>query len=195
MKRWIPILIIFCLFLTACGEKAEQQKPTPAEKVEKKVDPRVEKLANFAKELKAAAQEGVEVSLEKLEELSKLLELVLPKTTGDLAGMEWDISCSKNTDEKDMLFAVNLNRKKGEEVEQAMWFHIIYNPHLTKEERDDYGTETFEGFKASIAENAHLWVLVNNMEIRAIADAEDFKNDAKIQSVVKKFDLKEIEKF
>ena len=137
----------------------------------------------------------MEVSWEKSEELAKKLLLVLPETTGDLAGMEWELSCSKNKDEGDMLFVANLNRKKGEETEMAMWFHIIYNPHLTQEERDDYGAETFEGFKATISPNQHLWVLVNNMELRGVAEAEDFKNDAKLQAVLKAFDLKEIAKF
>ena len=151
-------------------------------------------VKKIAAELKETAKVGVEVSWEKSEELAKNLLLVLPETTGDLAGLEWELSCSKNTEEGDMLFTANLNRKKGEAVEQAMWFHILYNPHLTKEERDDYSTETFEGYKATTSENAHLWVLVNNTEIRGVAEAEDFKNDAKIQSVLKKFNFKEIEK-
>ncbi len=198
MKRWIPVIIVLCVFLGACGEKADTPAPAPkAEKAEKAkpVDPRVEKLAAFAKELKAAVPMGVELEWEKSEALAKQLLLVLPKTTGDLAGLEWELSCSKNADEQEILFTANLNRKKGEETEQAMWFHILYNPHLTQEERDGYSEETFEGYKATTAENAHLWVLVNNMELRGVADAEDFKNDEKIKSVLKKFDLKEIAKF
>lgn len=194
MKRWIPVVIMFCVFLTACGDKTQQPTPTPTEKP-KPVDPKAEKLAQFAKDLKATAVEGVELSMEKAEELAKVLLLVMPETTGDLEGYKWEVSCNKNADEKDMLFSVELNRKKGEEDEQAMWFHIIYNPHLTQEERDGYSSEMFEGYRATIAENQHLWVLVNNMEIRAVAEAEDFKNDAKIQAVIKKFNLKEIEKF
>ena len=195
MKRWVPLVIIFFVFLIGCGEKAEQQAPPKEVKKEVKVDPKVEKLAKFGAELKETAKVGVEISWEKSEELAKTLLLVLPETTGDLAGMEWEMSCSKNKDEGDMLFTANLNRKKGEETETAMWFHILYNPHLTKEERDDYGTETFEGFKATVAEKAHLWVLVNNTEIRGVADAEDFKDDAKIKAVLQKFNFKEIEKF
>ena len=199
MKRWIPLVIVFLVFvfLSDCGEKAEQQKPAPPKAAKKtvKVDPKAEKLAIFAKELKESANVGVEIPWEKSEELAKKLLLVLPETTGDLAGLEWELSCSKNKDEGDMLFTANLNRIKGEETEQAMWFHIIYNPHLSKEERDDYGSETFEGYKATVAADIHLWVLVNNMEIRGVADAEDFKNDAKIKAVLQKFNLKEIEKF
>ena len=196
MKRLLPlVIVIVCLvFLNACGDKAGQQEPAKEVTKEVKVDPKVEKLKKFAAELKETAKVGVEVSWEKSEELAKNLLLVLPETTGDLAGLEWELSCSKNTEEGDMLFTANLNRKKGEAVEQAMWFHILYNPHLTKEERDDYSTETFEGYKATTSENAHLWVLVNNTEIRGVAEAEDFKNDAKIQSVLKKFNFKEIEK-
>lgn len=198
MKRWVPLVIIFFVFLIACGEKADQ--PAPTEKVEEvkeevKVDPKAEKLAKFAAELQETAKVGVEITWEKSEELAKTLLLVLPETTGDLAGMEWEISCSKNKDEGDMLFAANLNRKKGEETETGMWFHILYNPHLTKEDRDEYGTEVFEGFKATVSPNEHLWVLVNNMELRAVAEAEDFKNDAKIKAVLQGFNLKEIAKF
>ncbi|MCP4221218.1 MAG: hypothetical protein GY765_41715 [bacterium] len=196
MKKWILLLLVFSVFMVGCGEKAETPAPKPEKKVEtpKPKDPRTEKLEMLAKELKTNVKKDVEIPFEKLEEYAKLLLLVLPETTGDLAGYEWDVSCNKNTEDHDMLFAVNLNRKKGEESEQAMWFHIIYNAQMPKQERDEYGTESFEGYKATVSENAHLWVLVNNMEIRAVADAEDFKNDVKIQAVLKAFKLKDIEK-
>lgn len=196
MKRWIPLVLVIalCVFIIACGQGDQKPAETKETVKPKPVDPRVEKLAQFGKELKATAQAGVEVTWEKSEEIAKKLFLVLPKTTGELAGMEWEVSFSKNTDEKDMLFSANLNRKKGEETEQVMWFHILYNPHLTQEERNDYSTEKFEGYPATVAENQHLWILVNNMEIRAVADSDDFKNDAKIQAVLKGFALKDIEK-
>lgn len=196
MKRWIPLVLVIalCVFISACGQGEQKPAETKEEVKPAPVDPRVEKLAQFGKELKEMAQAGVEVSWEKSEEVAKKLLLVLPETTGELAGMEWEVSLSKNTDEKDMLFSANLNRKKGEEKEQVMWFHIIYNPHLTQEERDNYSSEKFEGYPAMVSENQHLWLLVNNMEIRGIADAQDYQNDAKIKAVLKGFALKDIEK-
>lgn len=197
MKRLIPLAIILLVFFVACGkstpEKTSEEAAKPAEPVQP-VDPRVEKLAQLATELKAAAQEGVEVPDEKCQLMSDLLKLVLPEITQDLAGCEWDVSCSKNTEDKDILFTVYLNRTMEETKDQPMWFHIIYNPHMSAEDRENYGSDVCNGYKATISENAHLWVLVNNMEIRAIADTEDFKNDEKIKSVVSKFDFKEIEK-
>ncbi len=197
MKKWIPLLLVLCLLFVACGEKAETPKKEEpvkkAEKPEPKKDPRAEKLAKFGAVLKEKVKVGVEIPDEELTKLAELLRLVLPETTGDLAGFTWDVSCSKNKDENDMLFAVELNRMKGEEKEQAMWFHILYNAELPQNERDEYGTEVFEGYRATVAENAHIWILVNNMEIRAVADAEDFKNNDKIKAVLKAFKLKDIE--
>lgn len=200
MKKWSVLLIGFLFILAACGEKTKQEAPKkevkkPPVKEVKKVDPRVEKLAQFAKDLQANAKKGIEIPMEKCEELAQSLKLVLPPTTGELAGMEWtDLSCSKGKDEGDMLFTANLNRKSGDTSEQCMWFHILYNPHLSQEERDNYGDEDVGGFKASRSQNAHLWVLVNNMELRGVAESKDYQDDAKIRVVLENFALKDIAK-
>jgi len=195
----IALMILACL--VACGKEAEKPKPgqaiSQAQKAEpKQVDPMAQKLAALGKNLKDAAQEGVELSDEQIAELEELFQLVLPKAEGDLAGYTWEISCSKGTDDKDVFYGANLYRPKGEaeeaEQEKVMWFHIIYNPHMTQEEKDGYGTEDLDGYKGMGAKDEHFFVLVGNTEIRAVADSEDFKSDEKIKGVIRRFALKKI---
>jgi len=199
MKKLIPIIILLFVISLACstkknGNTVTQDKVKEPEKKEaevKKVEDPIEKLG---KEMKEIAKAGVEPTQEKLDEINKAVSAMFPKTENDLNGYTWDISTSKNKDDKDIFIAADLNRKNGDKTEKAMWFHILYNPNLTKEERDNYGTYNFEGYKGTLNENAHLWILVNNTEIRAIAESEDFKNTQKLIDVLKKFNLKDIEK-
>ncbi len=193
MKLFSALMIIVMVCTTACKINNEQEE-SKTDKAAQQVDPKVKVLMQLAQNLKAAAQEGVEIADEKCEEMAESFKLVLPKTNGDLDGYQWEVSCSKGTQDKDLLFSTTLNRIREETIEGAMWFHIIYNPHLSVEDRDNYGSDTFDDHKAIVSKDAYLWVLINNIEIRAIAEAEDFKNDEKISSVVKKFDLEEIEK-
>ncbi len=193
MKGLIQLLIVLLMFTTACGKKTDQEKTEPAEALSQH-DPRVEKLALLATELKSAAVEGFEISDEKSDELSNLFKMVLPETIQDLAGYEWELSCFKNAESKDLLFTVYLNRKIEGRSEQPMWFHIIYNPHMSAEDRENYGTDSFAGYKAIVSENAYIWLLVNNIEIRAIASSDDFKTNERIKSVMNRFLLNEIER-
>ena len=42
--------------------------------------------------------------------------------------------------------------------------------------------------------DTHYFILVGNMEIRLVADADEFKNDDKIKELLRAFKLEEIEK-
>ena len=71
-----------------------------------------------------------------------------------------------------------------------MWFHILYK----REKPEFYGSEDFEGYRGMGFEDKHYFILVGNMEIRAVADSEEFQNDKKIKSMLRAFKLKEIER-
>ena len=197
MKKLIPIIILLFVFCVFCTKKdnntnnVEKKDVEPKKEEVKKVEDPLEILS---KEMKSLAKEGVEIPEAKLEEIKKKVTAFFPKTEGDFAGFTWDISVSKNKDDKDIFFAADLYRKKDDGKEKVMWFHILYDSSKTKEEKDGYGDYNFEGYKGSVNEDSFLWILVNNVEIRANADIDDFKKTDKIKSVLKAFDLKSLEK-
>jgi hypothetical protein len=151
-------------------------------------------LAQLAQGLQNGAKAGIELGDPQCEEMSSLLRMVLPELRGDLAGYSWEVSCNKETDDQDIFFSLELNKEMEGAIEQAMWFHIIYNPHMSVEERESYGSDVFDGYRASGAQDAHLWILVNNFEIRAVAEAADFKNSEKIAEILRAAKLKEMAK-
>jgi len=202
MYKIIAFLFIGALLLAACNNQRTQTtdkdqgnqnlgkenttQPEPA----KELTP----LEKLSLKLKESAKVGVEVEDTTLNEIVAQLKPMFPSTENELEGYKWDISAYKNKDDSDVFISADLSKEMDGEEVRAMWFHILYDPSLSQDERENYGTETFEGYKASIAEDAHVWVLVNNVEIRAVADSEEFSKTDKIKSVVKSFNLKELEK-
>ena len=185
MKRLIPLLIILLALSFACSTKKDNNstnKDAQDTEVKKEVDP----LEALSKEMKDYSKEGLEVDQTKLDAIKTKLTDMFPKAEGDFKGYTWDISISKSKDDNYLFISANFQRKKGEEDERVMWFHILYNPNLTKDERDNYGSDNFEGYKGSLNEDNHFWILVNNVEIRAIAESEDFKKDTKNKRCIKK---------
>ena len=151
-------------------------------------------IETFSKILKYCSKRSLEIDQTKLDVIKTKFVEMFPKTEGDLKEYTWDISISKAKDDNCLFISADLYRNKGEEYERIMWFHIIYNPNLTEYEREKYGDD-FEGYKGSLNEDNHLWILVNNVEIRAIAESDDFMKTQKIKDVLKSFDLKSLEKY
>jgi hypothetical protein len=80
---------------------------------------------------------------------------------------------------------------------RVLWFQMFdqRNDQATK---DGYKTATFKvgKYPAKKMDNKFVWALINNIEIRAVADdkAKDFQNTDKIVKFLQKFNLAGLEK-
>lgn len=124
------------------------------------------------------------------EEIETLLVHILPDERVIGTDKTWQVSYHDLNEPGDF-FQVDLIKKGGNSFDDCyMWFHILY-----QNERDDtYGTENFEGYRGMGTKDAHYFIMVGNVEIRAVADAEEYKNDTKIKNILRAFPLQAIER-
>jgi hypothetical protein len=144
-------------------------------------------------ELAALLREGAkpgQLSDEDKARIEEALLVVLPETTGGLAGLEWEVTYL-DMDEGDF-FSAELRRPDAEFGEKEMWFHILYRPDMPADERASYGMEDFEGYRGMGMEDTHYFILVGATEIRAVADSDEFKDDDRILGTLRAFKLDEI---
>ncbi len=181
MKKLFYLLSIGIL-LVSCGKTdTENTKPAAAKAP---VDP----VAELRAALQAAAPVG-SISEDQSSKLVKLFQEVLP----EISGYDWVIDPLLSDEDDEVLISLELNKAGG--GDQAMWFHVIYVPNRPEEEKVDYGVEEdrFDGYQGMASENENLFIMVGNTEIRAVAESDDYKNDAKIRDVLRGFKLKLIE--
>lgn len=139
--------------------------------------------------LKKGSAEGVKLKEDKKEKLEKLLLTVLPDKNFIGEEREWKV-VYHDTEKKGDFFQVDLKEKNEKSFDRLMWFHILYKLEKPK----FYGSEDFlDKYRGMGMDGVHYFILVGNMEIRAVASADDFKNDTMIKGVLKAFKLKEIE--
>lgn len=143
----------------------------------------------LSKLLKKGSAEGVKLEKSEKEKLEKLLLTVLPDKNFIGEEREWKV-VYHDTEKEGDFFQVDLKEKNENSFDHLMWFHILYKPEKPK----FYGSEDFGDYRGMGMKDVHYFILVGNMEIRAVASAEDFKNDTMIKGVLKAFKLKEIEK-
>lgn len=103
------------------------------------------------------------------------------------AGKEWTLKYH-DSEEEDVLSVV-LKQKGGTSSDQCMWFHILYKP----DGDDSYGYEDFGDYRGMGAKGVHYFIKVGNVEIRAVADSDEYKNDEAIKGMLNAFKLKDIE--
>ncbi len=136
--------------------------------------------------LKKGATPEVKLSKDETEEFERLLFDILPGQDQIGADKQWHVQLHGSTS----FFQVELRKKGDEPNERFMWFHILYFP----EGKESYGSEDFGDCRGMGAKDAHYFILVGNLEIRAVADAEEYHNDEKIKEMLNAFKLKAIEK-
>jgi len=138
--------------------------------------------------LKKGSAPGARLSKDEKEDIERLLIDVLPSQDRIGADKQWDVTYY-DADKGD-LFQVDLKKRGNTPNNRLMWFHILYLP----ERPETYGSEDFGEYRGMGAKDAHYFILVGHLEIRAVADAEEYRNDEKIKGMLKAFKLKEIEK-
>jgi len=197
---WMVLVGALLLACASCSKRAESPMPeaeappavTSAPAQPEPAPPAAKPtgggaLQEFSAALKKAAQPGGVSEAEK-----KLLEdglsLVLPSQDFIGEDKEWSIGYSNMDDNN--FFQVDLRRKGAKSFDKLIWFHILYKSPTPS----FYGSEDFEGYRGSGAEGMHYFILVGNVEIRAVASADEFKDDEKIKDMLRAFDLKAISK-
>ena len=89
---------------------------------------------------------------------------------------------------------VNVFKKGGKE--RAMWFQLFdqRNDANAKKFYDGVTDKVAGKYPARVAKDMHVWILVNNMEIRLIGESKDYKNTEKLTKFLESFDLAGLEK-
>lgn len=144
-------------------------------------------LTRLSKMLKKGSAPNVILSKSEKVELEALLQIILPDEYHIGEEKEWVITYHDM--EQGDFFEVDLKDKGDESFDRHMWFHILYK----QENPSFYGSENFEGYRGMGMKDVHYFILVGNVEIRAVASSLEYKSDNKIKGILKAFRLEEIE--
>ena len=128
-----------------------------------------------------------DVKLEEKEKrkVEKLFTTLLPSDQYIGADKEWEVTYI-DSDAEDII-SVKLKEKGGSS--SFIWFHILYKPGLPA----SYGSEAFGKYRGMGATDAHYFIKAGNVEIRAVASAEEYKKDEAIKGILNAFKLEDIE--
>jgi hypothetical protein len=181
MKKLLYLLSVG-IILVSCGEGEKDTTKIATSKAPE--DP----VAELRTALQDAAPHG-SISDDQSAKIMSLFKELLP----EISGYDWVVDILLSEDDEEVLISLELNQANG--GDQAMWFHVIYVPKRQEEEKVDYGVEedSFDGYKGMGAEDENLFIMVGNTEIRAVAESDEYKDNAKIREVLRGFKLKLIE--
>ncbi len=138
--------------------------------------------------LRKGSTPNVTLDEKEKELVEHLLATILPdeKYVGD--DKEWKIVYHDK--DKGAFFHVDLKKKGERSFDRFIWFHILYKQDKPK----SYGNEDFGKYRGMGMKDVHYFILVGNVEIRAIAASDEYKKDKMIKGILKAFKLKDIEK-
>ncbi len=146
------------------------------------------KLNQLSQLLRKGSAPNVKLSATEKQKLEELLSIVLPDTNYIGEDKEWKVAYYDAGEED--FFQVDLKKKGDKSFNRFMWFHILYK----QKKPEFYGSEDFGEYRAMGMKGVHYFILVGNLEIRAVADSEEFKKDKRIKDMLRAFKLKDIEK-
>ena len=142
----------------------------------------VERLSTL---LRQGARPG-ELTAEERAEAERLLLGMLPALSGPLNGYRWRVAYD-DLPQADFV-SVDLMQGDGEAAPRAMWFHLFWR-----------GTEPVGELRlwplrlgrwpARGVEGHHLFVRLGGLELRAVADAAEYRDAQRMRSVLERFDL------
>lgn len=144
-----------------------------------------ESAGRLSELLRRGARPG-ELSADERGEVERLLVAVLPKLAGPLAGYHWRVAYD-DLPEADFV-SVDLLDGEGDEAPRAMWFHLFWRGELAAAERDAW-TLRLGRWPARGIEGHHLFVRLGGVELRAVADAQEYRDPRRIRAVLESFDL------
>ncbi len=145
-------------------------------------------LTRLSHLLKKGSAAGIKLPDAEKKEVEQLLLNVLPDNNYIGRNKEWKVTYHDVKDGD--FFQADLKNKGDKSFDKYIWFHILYK----QEKPSFYGSEDFEGYRGMGMKDAHYFILVGNVEIRAVASSEQYKSDSKIRDMLRAFKLKEIEK-
>ncbi len=184
------------------GEKESSEKKKSDKKTEESDKERAEKsgsegdgkkkegMDRLSELFTKAWEPGVKLPSEEYSEFLKLLPLMLPGKyfLGD--DLEWRLLFRDAEDSGNDMVTVNLSKKGSDPYARDMFFQLNYKTNF----KEGTGNKDFEGYHPMALPGVHQMVLIGHLEIRAVAAADFYKSQGRIEDVLKAFPLKKIEK-
>ena len=174
VKRPLRLLALLVLALGAGACGAPRQQVTAANPV-----------ARLSTLLRQGARPG-ELTAKERDEAERLLLAMLPALNGPLAGCRWRVAYD-DLPEADFV-SVDLMQGDGEAAPRAMWFHLFWRGTLPASEHAAWALRLGR-WPARGLEGHHLFVRLGGLELRAVADAPEYRDARRMRSVLERFDL------
>lgn len=143
--------------------------------------------ARLGQLLRRGAEPG-ELTVDEREEVERLLVPLLPDTEGELEGHSWRVAY----DDLPAGDFVSIDLLRAEEpsdtAPRAMWFHLFWRGEPPAAEKASW-TKRLGRWPARGVEDHHLFVRVGGVELRAVAEADEFRDEERLRETVEAFDL------
>jgi hypothetical protein len=152
--------------------------------------PAADPVDRFSHLLRQGTTAG-ELSKAEREEAERLVQRFLPPLTGPLAGYRWRVAYDDLP--KGDFISIDLMHGEGDKAPRAMWFHLFWHGPLAPAELPAWPERVGE-WPARGVEGHHLFVRVGGVELRAVAEAAEYRDPQRIRSVVERFDLRSLAK-
>jgi hypothetical protein len=137
--------------------------------------------------LRRGAEPG-ELTVDEREEVERLLLPLLPATEGELAGHSWRVAYDDLPAGDFVSLDLLAAPEPDDTAPRAMWFHLFWRGAPPAAEPASW-TKTLDRWPARGVEGHHLFVRVGRVELRAVAEADAFRDEARIRETVEAFDL------
>ena len=171
----LATLAAAAVLAAGCGDRRDDGTAGEA------ADPR-QRLSQL---LRRGAQPGELADAER-EEVERLVAALLPATSGALAGHRWRVAYD-DLPVGDFV-SVDLLRGDGDDAERPAWLHLFWRGELSEAERDRF-VKTVGRWPARGVDDHHLFVRAGGVELRFVADSDEYRDAARLRALVESFDL------
>jgi hypothetical protein len=168
-------LALLALVLAAGACRGRREQTTAANPV-----------ARLSTLLRQGARPG-ELTAGERGEAERLLLAMLPALDGPLAGYRWRVAYD-DLPEADFV-SVDLMQGQGEAAPRAMWFHLFWRGGALAASEQAAWALRLGRWPARGIEGHHLFVRLGGLELRAVADAPEYRDARRMRSVLERFDL------
>jgi hypothetical protein len=165
-------LLAAALLVVGCRDRAAAPAP---------LDP----VARLSALMRQGTRPG-ELTADERAEAERLLERMLPALQGPLVGHRWRIAYVDLP--KADFVSVDLMDGDGETAPRAMWFHVFWRGELQPREREAWPLRLGR-WPAQGLEGHHLFVRAGGLELRAVADAAEYRDAGRMRALLERFDL------
>ena len=151
-----------------------------------------DQLKALSATLKKALKENP--SEKEREKFETTFARLLPAKGADGEELRWKVSmppAGEPGESGNVLITVDAHPKSSaDDDDRLVWMHVVYQA----EKPESYGSDKWGRYPVMRMENRHMFVLIGQTEVRAIADAESYENDAKLEALVEGMNLEAIKK-